>query len=70
MTTNPVAALSKKSLDALLAKLESEFRGTPEYEALLRDAHLGIALSDAGRPYDDQVDPRIADLIRKHIPTT
>ena len=59
---------TKESLDALLAQLASEFRGTPEYEALLREAHLGIALSDAGQPYDNQIDPRVADLIRKHNP--
>ena len=52
----------------LFAELTSEFGNAPDYEALLRDAHLGIALSDAGRRYDDEVDPRIADLIRKHPP--
>ena len=38
----------------------------PEYDLLLRDAHLGIALSDAGREFKGQVDQRVAALIEKH----
>jgi hypothetical protein len=57
----------KQQLDSLYRELDSAWRGKPEYEQLLRDAHLGIAYSDAGRPLDD-IDPRIASLIDKHKP--
>ena len=59
---------TKERLDALLAEIKAEYRSAPDYGELLRDANIGIALSDAGRPYDDQIDPRIAELIRKHTP--
>ena len=56
----------KDALDALFADLDDRFARTPEYDQLLRDAHLGIALSDAGRELDDHVDHRIAALIDEH----
>ena len=57
----------KKRLDAFFDELKQEWRGKPPYEQLLRDAHLGIALSDAGRPLGD-IDPRVIALIEKHKP--
>ena len=60
----------KVHLDALFEEFELEYRGTPEYEQLLRDAHLGIALSDTNRHLDDDIDPGVAALIRKHKPGT
>ncbi|MCY4476146.1 MAG: hypothetical protein OXC83_12040 [Chloroflexi bacterium] len=56
----------KDTLDALFADLEVSFASTADYDLLLRDAHLGIALSDAGRDFDAQVDQRVAALIEKH----
>ncbi len=58
----------KDHLDALFAELDSEWRGSVDFDQLTRDAHLGIALSDAGRPLEDRVDPRVIALIDKHKP--
>ena len=58
----------KVRLDALFAELDSEWRGSAEFDRLTRDAHLGIALSDAGRSLVDRIDPRVVDLIDKHKP--
>ncbi|MGQ4807286.1 hypothetical protein NKDENANG_00630 [Candidatus Entotheonellaceae bacterium PAL068K] len=55
----------KAQIDALFADLENEWRDKPEFEQLSRDAHLGIALSDAGRPLNN-IDSRIVSLIDKH----
>jgi len=57
--------LGKKQLDALFDDLKQEWLTKPEYENLLRDAHLGIAYSDAGRPLDG-IDPIVVTLIEKH----
>ena len=56
----------KDTLDALFAELEDSYAQTSDYDQLLRDAHLGIALSDARRDFDGQVDERVAALIEKH----
>ena len=56
----------KDALDALFKELEDGYVQIPEYDLLLRDAHLGIALSDAGREFKGQVDQRVAVLIEKH----
>ena len=58
--------LDKNALDALFKELDDGYAGTPDYDQLLRDAHLVIALSDAGRDLAGQVDGRIATLIEKH----
>ena len=58
----------KAHIDALFGELERQWRGSPEFEGLARDAHLGIALCDAGRPWNHRIDPRIAALIEKHKP--
>ncbi len=56
----------KDTLDALFAELEINYGQTTEYDQLLRDAHLGIALSDAGRDFDGQIDDRVVALIERH----
>ncbi len=56
----------KDALDGLFKELDDRYAGTPDYDQLLRDAHLGIALSDAGRELAGQVDERIAALIGQH----
>ena len=58
----------KAQIDALFAELENEWRGKPDFEQLSRDAHLGIALFNAGRPLNN-IDPRIVFLIDKHKST-
>ena len=58
----------KDHLDAFYGELDREWKGKTEYEQLLRDAHLGLALSDAGRPLGDRIDPIVASLIEKHRP--
>lgn len=58
----------KDHLDALFAELDSEWRGSGDFDQLSRDAHLGIALSDAGRPLEDRIDSRVIALIDKHKP--
>ena len=56
----------KDTLDTLFAELETSYGQSAEYEQLLRETHLGIALSDAGRDFDEQVDQRVSSLIKKH----
>ena len=58
----------KNHIDALFDELKQEWQDTPEFEQLSKDSHLGIALSDAGRPVGDGVDPRVAALIEKNKP--
>ena len=58
----------KQHLDALFDELRQEWEGKPEFEQLLREAHLGIAIFDAGRPLGDEIDARVAALIEKHKP--
>jgi hypothetical protein len=57
----------KTQIDAFFAELDSNWRGKPEFEALSRQAHLGIALCDAGRPLD-KIDSRVVAMIDKHKP--
>ncbi len=66
-TTNSLTTMFQKdTLDALFAELETSYGQTTEYEQMLRETHLAIALSDAGRDIDDQIDQRVASLIKKH----
>ena len=58
----------KVRLDALFAELDNEWRGTADFDRLTRDAHLGIALSDAGRSLEERIDARVIALIDKHKP--
>ena len=58
----------KVRLDALFAELDNEWRGTADFDRLTRDAHLGIALSDAGRSLEERIDPRVIALIDRHKP--
>ena len=60
----------KQDLEALFGELKGAWEGKPEFELLIRDAHLAIAQSDAGRPLDDDIDPNVAALIEKHRPRT
>jgi hypothetical protein len=57
----------KNHLEAFFDELEQQWRSSSEFDRLSRDAHLGIALWDAGRPLD-RIDPRVVTLIEKHKP--
>ena len=57
----------KQSLDNMLEELRDEFELEPDWEDLQRDAHLGVARSDAGVPLG-QIDSRVVVLIEKHMP--
>jgi hypothetical protein len=58
----------KANIDALFGELERQWRGQPEFEKLSRDAHLAIAMWDAGRPLGHHIDARVVSLIEKHKP--
>ena len=61
-------AFKKEHIDALFEEIESNYKETPEREQLHRDAHLAIALHDAGRELPDSIDDRVVDLVSKHKP--
>lgn len=56
----------KNQLDNLLEELNRNFLDEPDYERLLRDAHLAIALADAGRALTPEIDTRVAALLERH----
>ena len=58
----------KDQIDALIAELRSEWEGTADFEQIIRDAHLGIAHFDAGRPLEASLHPTAVALIEKHKP--
>jgi hypothetical protein len=58
----------KQHIDAVFDELNADYKGKPESEQLHRDAHLAIALFDAGRALTDEIDPRVVALIDKHKP--
>ena len=57
----------KAQIDTLFGELDREWRGKPDFEKISREAHLGIALWDAGRPLE-KIDSRAVALIEKHKP--
>jgi hypothetical protein len=57
----------KVQIEALFDELERNWQKSGEFERLSRDAHLGIALADAGRPLE-RIDARVAALIEKYKP--
>ena len=61
-------AFRKEHIDALFGEIELNYKDTPEREQLHRDAHLAIALHDAGRDVPEEIDRRVADLVAKHRP--
>ena len=58
----------KEHLDGVHGDLRRDYFEKPEYEQLVRDAHMAIALFDAGRPWADDIDPIVVDLIEKYKP--
>ncbi len=61
-------AFRKEHLDALFDEIEAGHKDKPEREQLHRDAHLAIAMHDAGRDIPSAIDDRVAALIEKHKP--
>ena len=56
----------KNQLDDLFEELNGAHGDQPDYERLLRDAHLAIALKDTGQPLPPEIDARVAALLDKH----
>jgi hypothetical protein len=66
---NRSASLFQKSdLDELFNDLEGAHGATEDYDRLLKQTHLAIALFDAKKPLDDQFDPIVVELVAKHQP--
>ncbi len=61
-------AFRKPHIDALFGEIEAHYKEKPEREQLHRDAHLAIALHDAGRDLPSELDDRVIALIEKHKP--
>ncbi len=57
----------KQSLDSLFDELRDQYELEPEWEDIQRDAHLGVARSDAGVSLGD-IDSRVITVIEKHRP--
>jgi hypothetical protein len=57
----------KASLDALFDELHTEFELEPDWDEINKDAHLGVARSDAGVPLGD-IDSRLVPFLEKHKP--
>jgi len=57
----------KAQIDALFGELNREWRGKPEFGKISREAHLGVALWDAGGSLE-KIDPRAVASIEKHKP--
>ena len=58
----------KSHIDALFGELNNDYKENPDSEQLHRDAHLAIALHDAGRPLGDNISATVKELIEKHKP--
>ena len=58
----------KPHIDALFGEIEDNWKETPDREQLHRDAHLAIALHDAGRPIPAEIVARVLALLEKHKP--
>ena len=58
--------LHKNQLDSLFEELDRDFHDEPDYERLLRDAHLAIALADARRALTPEIDTRVVALLHKY----
>ena len=58
----------KEQLDPLLDELKAQWHGTPDFENIIRDVHIGVAYFDGGKSLDG-LDSRATALIEKHAPT-
>ncbi len=64
----PVKMFDRAAADALFDELRREWKGSPEYERLVRDAHVAIARFDASRPIGSEVTRPVIELIERHRP--
>ena len=55
----------KEILDALWADLQNKYKKDPDWDRILKDAHLGIARSDAGVDLGN-IDKRAIEVIERH----
>ena len=58
---------TKEEIETLFDELRRNWARTPDWEKLNRDAHLGIARSDAGASLGE-IDPQVVALIEKYKP--
>jgi hypothetical protein len=58
----------KEHIDGLFGELNQDYKGKPESEQLHRDAHLAIALFDAGRSLPETIDTKVIHLMDKYKP--
>ena len=58
----------KEHIDGLFSELNQDYKGKSESEQLHRDAHLAIALFDAGRSLPNTIDARVVELVDKYKP--
>lgn len=63
-----MTAFDKDALEGLFKEVKSAHAGNSEYERILRDVHLGVALVDAGQEVVGRIDQRAATVIKKHRP--
>jgi hypothetical protein len=56
---------NKEALDKFWDDLRGKYGSSSEWEQLLRDAHVGVARSDAGVDLGD-IDKRVAEVIKSH----
>ena len=63
-----MTAFDRDALDGLFQELESANGASSEYERILRDAHMGVALFDGGHDVAERIDSRAATAIKKHQP--
>jgi hypothetical protein len=56
----------KKQLDNLFEDLNRDLVVKPDFERLLRETHLAIALADAGQALSSEIDERVSALLRKY----
>lgn len=69
MANSKDSIFGKAVLDGLFGELQAAYSDDVSYDLMLRDAHLGVALVEAGQTTLNGVDGRVAELIEKHRPT-
>lgn len=62
------SVFEKPHLDALFEDLERSHGSTSDYDRLLKQAHLAIALADANRSLNGEFDPVVVELIERYQP--
>ena len=59
----------KAALDKLFTDLRGRYEEHEDWEDILRQAHLGVAYSDANVPLESKnIDPRVVEAIEQHRP--